>query len=1209
MVDTFFSYGMVTDDDVKFYKAVPGTMKITGIKATDKGVVNIPETIDGLPVTYYEGLHYFGDPIKKLILPKTLVALTSTEYFPEIVGELVIDNDNPKWSTDGVSLLSKDGTKLLRMCQKNRESYTIPDGVTTICFYAFKFNNNVELTIPDSVTTVEGSAFKYCSSLKTVHGGKSIANYESSSFDDTEWYKSSPVLVLGTTLLRFDSMEENVVVPEGIEVIGPKAFSSSGGKNVIMESVKLPSTVREIGEYAFSNKKNLKAINFPDGLQTIRRDAFNGCQSLSEIVLPDSITEIGVEAFQGCSSVTKVVIPHAVSGTKTDNFLQEKVEAGLISAGAFSGCSSLESIEIPEGTVAIGASAFNNCRSLKNIHIPQTVKAIGKEAFANCFELEELFLPANCVELGQRVLPHATTGWGARSAKFSKIGVDPQNEEFSSLDGVLCSKNGDKLIACPSQYNVVDYTIPEGVKEILPGAFEGCEKIKKVVFAKTVEIIGAKAFASMTALEEIVLPPDYPVLGDGLFMGCTNLKFITWPNNVREIGEKCFDHTGIENLTIPETVETIGKYAFAFIKAERVRLPKTVKDISLSIFAGVPEIEVYDTIDSEAKPAAEYLDDTNGGFNGKVGFIGIHQKENYIVAACNANWHEHTIIVRSAEDDSEKYRVRMPNGQKRKVYCTYASSWGKHAEFNFSAVDNIFKDLTADAKLDYAFNRLHWQAGISEEMLSTLNKYVAKNAKDIAARVFKTDAVDDLVMLESFGIVKKNTIDERIDEATKANAMKCTGWLLNWQNSNLSSKEKAAKAEKSLSTGALTVAEIKKIWPHKKSADGGLTITGYNGKDVDVRVPEIIGKTPVTAIADSCFSDNKDKDQKEFLRTQLRSVEIPDSVVDIGSMAFWYCKGLERVILPKKIKTISRSLFCKCKNLSIDIPSGITEIQDSAFEGCPMKSMTVPASVKAIGETAFGECRGGGTQGMPNLESIEVDPASKYFKSVDGVLFSSDGKTLVKYPQAKTLESYEIPDGVTKISKNAFASVDALKSVTIPESVDAIEDDAFSKCGNLEIVSMPEMVSTFGSAFDECASLKEIVVPKGVTELPGGCFAGCKSLTKVGLPKGLKKIGFQAFMDCENLSDVNVPASVRGIGEKAFKGCKALKDIAISRSTTGIGWGIFRECDNLTIHTPAGSKMYTYAKTEKIKIEELIESTDEEDIPKSKPKKAPTKVK
>ena len=1182
MVDTFFSYEIVTDDDVKFYRAVPGTMKITGIKATDNGVVNIPETIDGMSVSYYAGFRYFGDPIKKLIVPKTLVALTSTEYFPEIVGELVVDNDNPKWSTDGVSLLSKDGTRLLRMCQKNRVSYTIPDGVTTICRYAFKFNNNVELTIPDSVTTVEGSAFEFCSSLKTVHGGKNIVNYESSSFDYTEWYRNSPVLILGTTLLRFDSMEENVVVPDGIEVIGPKAFLSSGGRNAIMETVELPSSVREIGEYAFSNKKNLKSINFPDGLRTIRKGAFHGCQTLSEIVLPDSISEIGVKAFQGCSSVTKVVIPHAVSGTKTDSFLQKEVEAGLISAGAFSDCTSLEHFDIPEGTVAIGASAFNNCRSLKSIRIPDTVKAIGDEAFANCFELEELFLPASCVELGQSVLPHATTGWGARSAKFSRIDVDPKNEAFSSLDGVLCSKNGDTLIACPSQYNVADYTIPEGVKEILPGAFEGCEKIKKVVFAKTVDKIGARAFASMTALEEIVLPPDFPVLGDGLFSGCAKLKYITWPNNVCEIGEKCFEHTGIENLVIPETVETVGEYAFAFIKAKRVRLPKTVKDISLSIFAGVPEIEVYDTIDSEAKPAAEYLDDINGVFNGKVGFIGIHQREKYLVTACNAEWHEHTIIVRSAEDDSEKYRVRMPNGQRRKVYCTYASSWGKNAEFNFSAVDNIFKDLTADAKLDYVFNRLHWQAGISEEMLSTFNKYVARNTKDIAARVFRTDAVDDLVMLESFGIVKKNTIAERIDEATKANAMKCKAWLLNWQNSNLSAKEKVAKAEKSLSAGALTVAEIKKIWSNKKGADGGLTITGYNGKDVDVRVPEIIGKTPVTAIADKCFSDNKDKDQQAFLRTQLRSVEIPDSVTDIGSMAFWDCEGLERVKLPKKIKTISRSLFYACESLSsIDLPNGITEIQDSAFVGCAMKSMTVPASLKAIDETAWG---------MPNLESIEVDPASKYYKSVDGILFSFDGKTLVKYPQAKTLESYEIPDGVTKISKNAFASADTLKSIIIPESVDVIEEGAFSGCGNLAIVSMPKKVSTFGrGAFSSCASLKEVVVPKGVSTLSDYCFCGCKSLSKVELPKGLMKIDHGAFKGCENLSEINIPAAVRGIGMQAFDGCKALKDITISKNTTSFGGIMFEGCDNLTIHTPAGSKMYTYAKIEKIKVEELIE--------------------
>ena len=698
-------------------------------------------------------------------------------------GELVVDSNNPNWSTDGVSLLSKDGTKLLRMCQKNRASYTIPDGVTTICKYAFDFNNNVEITIPDSVTTVESDAFRCCYSLKTVHGGKNIVSIESNSFSDTEWYRSSPVLVLGTTLLRFLLKEENVVVPDGIEVIGPKAFFFDYYfEDNIMKTVKLPSTVREIGEYAFAHKTSLKAIHFPDGLQTIRRSAFDGCISLTEIILPDSITEIGFRAFEGCSSVTKVVFPHAVSGNKTYPLL--KKEAGVISAGVFSRCTSLEQIDLPEGTTVIGDSAFDYCSSLKRIHIPESVKAIGDRTFDGCFDLEELFLPANCVRLGQSALPHTTIGWGGQSAKLSRIDVDPKNEEFSLLDGVLCSKNGDTLIACPSQYDVVEYTIPEGVKEIMPEAFEGCEKIKKIVFARTVEKIGAKAFAEMASLEEIVLPPDYSVLGEGLFMQCENLKSITWPNNVREIGEKCFYQSGIEDLSIPETVETVGRYAFAFIKAKRVRLPKTVKNVSLSVFAGVPEIEVYDTIDSDAEPAAEYLDEDNGSFNGKVGFIGIHQKENWLVAACNADWYEHTIIVRSAENDSEKYRVRMPKGQKRRVYCTYASSWGRNAEFNFGAIDNIFKDLTADAKLDYVFNRLHWQSGISEDMFSTLNKYVVRNAKDIAARVFKTDAVDDLAMLESFGVVKKNTIDERIDAATKANAVKCKTWLLNWKNSN-----------------------------------------------------------------------------------------------------------------------------------------------------------------------------------------------------------------------------------------------------------------------------------------------------------------------------------------------------------------------------------------------------------------------------------------
>jgi hypothetical protein len=189
-------------------------------------------------------------------------------------------------------------------------------------------------------------------------------------------------------------------------------------------------------------------------------------------------------------------------------------------------------------------------------------------------------------------------------------------------------------------------------------------------------------------------------------------------------------------------------------------------------------------MDPEAKPAEQYLDDTNGMCNSSVGFIGIQQREGYVPGACNANWHEHTIVVRSSLDDSVKYTVRMPDGQKRKVYCTYASSWGRNAEFNFCAIDAIFKDLTANAKLDYTLERLRYREGMTEETLDMLVRYISRNAKDIMAKIVATDSVCDIVLLEPYGIVKKNTFSERLDQADSVGAVACKAWLLEWQHNN-----------------------------------------------------------------------------------------------------------------------------------------------------------------------------------------------------------------------------------------------------------------------------------------------------------------------------------------------------------------------------------------------------------------------------------------
>ena len=351
----------------------------------------------------------------------------------------------------------------------------------------------------------------------------------------------------------------------------------------------------------------------------------------------------------------------------------------------------------------------------------------------------------------------------------------------------------------------------------------------------------------------------------------------------------------------------------------------------------------------------------------------------------------------------------------------------------------------------------------------------------------------------------------------------------------------------------------------------------------------MIGKTPVVAINDNCFCYNKNQEQQEFIRTQVKSIEIPDSIEQIGAMAFYGCVGLEKIKISKKLRKLNNSLFCGCENLTIDIPEGIEEIGSHVFEATKLKTVTIPKSVKTIDEGAFFECRTRFQVGMMKLESIEVDAQSKYFKSIDGVLFSYDGTILYKYPQAKKEEVYEVPFGVTKIAENAFAYAINLKTVTIPETVNIISNNVFFKCNHLECVHMPKKLSLLGNAFCECESLKEIDVPNGLTEIASMCFYNCINLNKVSLPNKLKSIRQQAFDGCRNLTEITIPSTVRSIGQSAFSGCSSLKSIIISKSVTGIGYGVFKGCDQLTIYTTEGSGVYVYAKKEKINVEILNE--------------------
>ena len=170
------------------------------------------------------------------------------------------------------------------------------------------------------------------------------------------------------------------------------------------------------------------------------------------------------------------------------------------------------------------------------------------------------------------------------------------------------------------------------------------------------------------------------------------------------------------------------------------------------------------------------------------------------------------------------------------------------------------------------------------------------------------------------------------------------------------------------------------------------------------------------------------------LNKQIKSVVISEGITYIGNGAFGDEFGygqyeqLTSISLPSTLKGVGVFAFRGAPLKSVNLPDGLQTIKRAAFSDTLLTTVHIPASVSELDENDGGwfafDC--------DTLQSITVDPASPYFESQDGVLYSKGKTRIVYFPTANNITSYTIPSTLQSPAYlDDFYYCNSLKSITV----------------------------------------------------------------------------------------------------------------------------------------------------------------------------------
>ncbi len=692
--------------------------------------------------------------------------------------------------------------------------------------------------------------------------------------------------------------------------------------------------------------------------------------------------------------------------------------------------------------------------------------------------------------------------------------------------------------------------IPDSVKMISELAFAGCSHLKTVVFSKNIKEIGQSAFVKCSSLNNVALPDETVSISELCFLDCVSLTTLTFGDNLQNISDKALKNTPFE--TEKKALLTSDKKSVYITSRSGNN-----KILYLTDGTSITSFEIDNDTDAIASNAFDKVTLSSLTVPSSVRYLSDYTFQGSLIASVNLS-------------DSKI--------EKLSSYCFYFC--GNLTDVSLpeglkEVGENAFDHATSLSAitLPNSVERIEQNAFNSCTKLTTLN--VGNNISFIGERVFSNT---NLLALE------KNTAGIKY----LVSSDKSVKYLVGVSPTNSIPATYSLDPKTVLIYGGGLSNQINLT---TLTLPEGLkyicgSLVQYNDPLSSLNLPASLKtisdevfqnatsvKTVTVAEGNTEFSaaDNilYNKDKTKLLwcpASATNDIVVPATVKTVGQRSFYH-RTLNSLTLGKNVRLIEDGVFTDCKiNKSITLNDGLELIGNSAFDYTRVSTIVIPDTVTAMGEGSI----------QANAESVTISskmtvlPNDFYGISDRRIVIPSNIEAISSraFSQCYDIPELFIPNSVTTYGKNAFSteiskyivdqtnkylssyedelynadktvllsSVPCTSSYTVKEGVKELGDYAFagSKLTSITLASTTTKLDSF--VFSECEKLETFVSNKEVTEIGTRCFSSNTSLTgTLDFRDSLKWISRQAFNDLnENPLTYIISDTVTYMNEDAF---------------------------------------------------------------------------